>query len=228
MPTLRHPRRAMAGVGIGLPSLLPTPHFLPVTYFSLAGSRWGGRAPPPPRPRSAAPCGWVTGGSTRACLRQKGHQGTLSLPSPGSPSPAHPTRSHPVGQPALGTHGAGRAAGRCRGTWGRGSRGPVLTLPAAAADLAEEGALAEVQQALLLDQLQQLRLQPLTQLPGARASGRGARPLQQAPADLPGPDGMSPPSPLTARAQPASPPGAAAPSAAASGSRCSSARSLWS
>lgn len=44
----------------------------------------------------------------------------------------------------------------------------ALTLPAAAADLAEEGALAEVQQALLSDQLQQLRLQPLAQLPGVR------------------------------------------------------------
>jgi len=41
----------------------------------------------------------------------------------------------------------------------------ALTLAPAAADLAEQGALAEAQQALLADQLQELRLQPLTQLP---------------------------------------------------------------
>lgn len=59
------------------------------------------------------------------------------------------------------------------------------TLPAAAADLTEDGSLAEVQQALLSDQLQELRLQLLPQFPEVKASRRGAQPFQQVLADLP-------------------------------------------
>lgn len=59
----------------------------------------------------------------------------------------------------------------------------ALTLAPAAADLAEQGALAEAQQALLADQLQELRLQPLTQLPRMPARRQGAQSLQRSSAD---------------------------------------------
>lgn len=49
------------------------------------------------------------------------------------------------------------------------TRPRTLTLSAAAADLAEERALTEMQEPLLSDQLQELRLQLLSQLPGVRA-----------------------------------------------------------
>lgn len=86
IPTLRHPRQVTAGVVEG-PLPFSHPLFLPGTYFSLAGSRWGESTPPPPHPHSAAPCGWVTGGSTRACLQQKGVRERLSFPPLRSPSP---------------------------------------------------------------------------------------------------------------------------------------------
>lgn len=127
----------------------PLPFFLPITYFSLAGSRWGATAPLPPHLRSAALCDWVTSGSTRAYLQQKG-------PSrdPISTSANELRLIAPTPAPSRGSHRAGT---------------PALTLAPAAADLAEQGALAEAQQALLADQLQELRLQPLTQLPGMPA-----------------------------------------------------------
>lgn len=79
VPTLKPPEHVTREVGRGLPSSpLPFPLFLLATYFSPSGSRWGATAPLPPRPRSAAPCGWVTGGSTTAYLQQKARGEALS------------------------------------------------------------------------------------------------------------------------------------------------------